>query len=195
MAKQLQACMTCLPIFGHCMDTQQTHWLPLSSTTAAASGNRAPLLDLQEPIRFAVSHYVRYHWDGAQQTYVHKPFVTCANQHIKQASTAVTEAAAVRCKNPIGVSCVYAPSEGRAVATAVHGPNSLDVAVPHLLRLLAVQLLHPFCLFQYASVVIWCWEMYYTYSAIIFGITVLSVAATAWQVREGSSSIGVYCIC
>jgi hypothetical protein len=54
----------------------------------------------------------------------------------------------------------------RAAAAARHGPNTMVVPVPPLARSLLVSLLHPFCLFQYASVIIWCFEEYYVYSAL-----------------------------
>jgi hypothetical protein len=77
-----------------------------------------------------------------------------------------------------GVAAAAAPSfhagpAARAAAAARYEPNVMVVPVPPLLRTLLVSLLHPFCLFQYASVIIWCFEEYYVYSKSFYGALVV----------------------
>ena len=75
----------------------------------------------------------------------------------------------------------FADARARAAAAAVHGPNVMLVPVPPLWRALLGKdgLLHPFCLFQYASVAVWCFEEYYEYSAVILAITLATYALTS----------------
>lgn len=63
----------------------------------------------------------------------------------------------------------------------VYGPNELLIPVKTPLQLLGEEMVHPFYVFQYASVAIWCMEAYYSYSAIIVAITMFSILATVVQ--------------
>jgi hypothetical protein len=72
------------------------------------------------------------------------------------------------------------PSSLGVPAAELYGSNSMVVRVPPVAGLLAKNLLHPFCLFQYASIVIWCYTNYWSYSAIIFFITMATVVGNTW---------------
>ena len=45
---------------------------------------------------------------------------------------------------------------------SIHGRNHLDVPVPNYGRLLISEVLHPFYIFQVASVAIWYWDEYWS---------------------------------
>jgi len=69
------------------------------------------------------------------------------------------------------------------------------VPVAPLPRALAKNLLHPFCLFQYASVAIWCYEEYWSYSGIILGITLITTVATSisdWRTGRRLAAMALY---
>jgi cation-transporting ATPase 13A3/4/5 len=69
----------------------------------------------------------------------------------------------------------------RAARAALYGPNELAVPVKSRARLVAEEMVHPFYVFQYASVLIWCLEAYYSYSLIIVSITLASILFSAAQ--------------
>lgn len=50
----------------------------------------------------------------------------------------------------------------RAGRASLYGPNVLRIPVASRLSLLAKEMMHPFYVFQYASVLIWCLEEYYS---------------------------------
>ncbi|GAB4820540.1 hypothetical protein N2152v2_007586 [Parachlorella kessleri] len=60
----------------------------------------------------------------------------------------------------------------------LYGSNELRVPVRSFFELLLVEMVHPFYVFQYASVTIWCLQQYYSYSFIILGITLFSILST-----------------
>ncbi len=69
----------------------------------------------------------------------------------------------------------------RADRHALYGANELNIPVKSPLELLAEEMIHPFYVFQYASVLIWCLEAYYSYSLIIVAITMFSILTTVYQ--------------
>ncbi|KAH7618816.1 putative Polyamine-transporting ATPase 13A3 [Nannochloris sp. 'desiccata'] len=69
----------------------------------------------------------------------------------------------------------------RADRHALYGANELSIPVKSPLELLAEEMIHPFYVFQYASVLIWCLEAYYSYSLIIVAITMFSILTTVYQ--------------
>ncbi len=69
----------------------------------------------------------------------------------------------------------------RADRHALYGSNELKIPVKSPLELLAEEMIHPFYVFQYASVLIWCLEAYYSYSLIIVAITMFSILTTVYQ--------------
>nr|KAJ3419764.1 hypothetical protein HK105_006532 [Polyrhizophydium stewartii] len=81
---------------------------------------------------------------------------------------------------------VHAMRAGRsadeaAVLLLANGPNSIDVGATPLSNLVADKLLHPFYVFQIASVAIWIAESYTSYALLIL---LLSTASAAWEVAE-----------
>lgn len=67
---------------------------------------------------------------------------------------------------------------------ALYGSNELNVPVKSILELVSEEMVHPFYVFQYASVAIWCIQQYYSYSAIIVAITLASILSTAIQAHR-----------
>jgi cation-transporting ATPase 13A3/4/5 len=69
----------------------------------------------------------------------------------------------------------------RADRHALYGANEMNIPVKSPFELLAEEMIHPFYVFQYASVLIWCLEAYYSYSLIIVAITMFSILTTVYQ--------------
>lgn len=67
----------------------------------------------------------------------------------------------------------------------VYGPNEINVAAMPWNRVLLRKVLHPFYLFQVASVLIWFNESYSTYAIVIM---VMSAISIAWEVYSQVSS-------
>ena len=70
---------------------------------------------------------------------------------------------------------------GRMDRASMYGSNEIVIAVKSILELVAEEMVHPFYVFQYASVAIWCLQEYYSYSTIIVLITLCSILSTAIQ--------------
>lgn len=64
---------------------------------------------------------------------------------------------------------------------SLYGQNELVIPVKSPLELLGEEMTHPFYVFQYVSVAIWCLEAYYSYSLIIISITMFSILTTVFQ--------------
>ncbi|KAI8916065.1 hypothetical protein EDD86DRAFT_272937 [Gorgonomyces haynaldii] len=65
----------------------------------------------------------------------------------------------------------------------VFGTNAIDIQEKTTLKLLFDEILHPFFVFQIASIVLWSIDNYYYYAACIFIITVLSTVATLVETK------------
>lgn len=70
---------------------------------------------------------------------------------------------------------------GRMDRASLYGSNEIVIAVKSIPELVAEEMVHPFYVFQYASVAIWCLQEYYSYSTIIVLITLCSILTTAIQ--------------
>jgi len=70
---------------------------------------------------------------------------------------------------------------GRMDRASLYGSNEIVIVVKSILELVAEEMVHPFYVFQYASVAIWCLQQYYSYSTIIVLITLCSILSTAIQ--------------
>jgi cation-transporting ATPase 13A3/4/5 len=69
------------------------------------------------------------------------------------------------------------------------GENSIEVPILPIYKLLVDEGLHPFIVFQIASVIIWMLEDYYYYAVLIFGITVFSVVITIYETRMNMKNL------
>ncbi|KAL1975314.1 hypothetical protein VTN31DRAFT_3706 [Thermomyces dupontii] len=66
----------------------------------------------------------------------------------------------------------------------VFGQNLIDLKQPSLLQLLMNEVLHPFYIFQIASLTLWSLDEYYYYAICIFLISVFSITATILETRS-----------
>ncbi|POS85184.1 hypothetical protein EPUL_002709, partial [Erysiphe pulchra] len=65
----------------------------------------------------------------------------------------------------------------------IFGKNSIDIEQKNLLQLLTDEVLHPFYMFQVASLVLWCLDDYFYYAACIFTISLVSIVTTLIETR------------
>ncbi|KAM3513218.1 hypothetical protein MY11210_003160 [Beauveria gryllotalpidicola] len=65
----------------------------------------------------------------------------------------------------------------------IFGSNLIDIEQKPASRLLVDEVLHPFYIFQIASLVLWSMDSYYYYAACIFVMSVGSIAATLLETR------------
>lgn len=72
---------------------------------------------------------------------------------------------------------------------SLYGPCLIDVPIPSIISLVSEEVSHPFFVFQALSVILWCIEEYYLYSAMILFLSVVSVGTTVYEIRTGISSI------
>ncbi len=73
------------------------------------------------------------------------------------------------------------------------GTNLIDLHNRSLLKLFLDELMHPFNVFQLASVAIWCLEEYYLYAFTIFIISAVSTAITLKETHENDCKMSNLC--
>lgn len=66
------------------------------------------------------------------------------------------------------------------------GDNSIDIEARTLGQLLVDEVLHPFYIFQIASIILWSLDDYYFYAVTIALISVLSITTTLIETRNVS---------
>ncbi|KAF8919770.1 hypothetical protein CPB85DRAFT_1373089 [Mucidula mucida] len=72
----------------------------------------------------------------------------------------------------------------RTQRSTLFGPNTIDIEAKSTTSLLADEIIHPFYVFQIASIVLWSLDDYYYYAFCIAVISVLSVTTTLVETRK-----------
>ena len=67
---------------------------------------------------------------------------------------------------------------------ALFGPNVVDIEEKSIPQLLIDEALHPFYIFQIASILLWSFDEYYYYAACIFVISLVTVGSTVIETRD-----------
>ncbi|KAH8174244.1 p5-type ATPase cation transporter domain-containing protein [Sarocladium implicatum] len=75
-------------------------------------------------------------------------------------------------------------SDEKGVRETIFGNNLIDIEQKSMGNLLVDEVLHPFYVFQIASLVLWSIDTYYYYAACIFFMSVGSIAATLIETRS-----------
>lgn len=76
--------------------------------------------------------------------------------------------------------------EEQEIRKQICGMNTIDVEVTPIWKLLFKEVLNPFYIFQAFSLSLWFATGYTEYAAVLVGITLLSIAATIWNLRMQS---------
>ncbi|KAG6126878.1 hypothetical protein E4U38_006643 [Claviceps purpurea] len=74
-------------------------------------------------------------------------------------------------------------NEEKAIREIVFGQNLIDIEQKSIGQLLMDEVLHPFYIFQIASLVLWSMDSYYYYAACIFIMSIASISATLLEMR------------
>ncbi|KAI5293988.1 hypothetical protein KEM52_004903 [Ascosphaera acerosa] len=74
--------------------------------------------------------------------------------------------------------------DDRDARELVFGPNLIDIEQKSVGQILVQEALHPFYIFQVASLILWSLDEYYYYAACIFIISVFSIGATVIETRS-----------
>ncbi|KAG6002331.1 hypothetical protein E4U21_003246 [Claviceps maximensis] len=75
-------------------------------------------------------------------------------------------------------------SDERAIREIIFGRNLIDIQQKSISQLLVDEVLHPFYIFQIASLVLWSMDSYYYYAACIFIMSIASISATLVEMRS-----------
>ncbi|XP_040581274.1 polyamine-transporting ATPase 13A3 [Lepeophtheirus salmonis] len=81
------------------------------------------------------------------------------------------------------------PPSSREDARLIYGNNSSEVQVPSILHLLLTEVLHPFYVFQIASIILWSLDEYMFYAGCIFIISALSILLSLLETRRQSKAL------
>lgn len=74
-----------------------------------------------------------------------------------------------------------------------YGANALDVPVPSYFKLFYTEVIHPFYIFQIASVAIWLWDEYWIYASCIAVMAIASAVFSVWQARKNREMLAEMC--
>ncbi|PHH83535.1 hypothetical protein CDD82_7576 [Ophiocordyceps australis] len=74
-------------------------------------------------------------------------------------------------------------SDEKAMRDIIFGSNLIDIEQKAVSQLLVDEVLHPFYIFQIASLVLWSLDSYYYYAACIFFMSIGSITATLIETR------------
>ncbi|TWU77492.1 hypothetical protein ED733_007130 [Metarhizium rileyi] len=74
-------------------------------------------------------------------------------------------------------------SDDKSLREAIFGNNLIDIEQKTIGQLLVDEVLHPFYIFQIASLILWSMDSYYYYAACIFIMSVASISATLLETR------------
>ncbi|KAB7501691.1 hypothetical protein Anas_10607, partial [Armadillidium nasatum] len=74
--------------------------------------------------------------------------------------------------------------ESRDMRHKLFGANCITVVVKSYTKLLFTEILHPFYIFQGASLALWAADQYYLYAICIFLITCLSIGVSLFETRK-----------
>ncbi|KAG5985474.1 hypothetical protein E4U55_000036 [Claviceps digitariae] len=77
-------------------------------------------------------------------------------------------------------------SDERAIREIIFGHNLIDIQQKSITQLLVDEVLHPFYIFQIASLILWSMDSYYYYAACIFIMSIASISATLVEMRAVS---------
>lgn len=86
----------------------------------------------------------------------------------------------------VDLSSVRAGIDGdeKEARRLIFGKNSIDIEQKNVFQLLTDEVLHPFYMFQVASLVLWCLDDYFYYAACIFIISLVSIVTTLFETRS-----------
>ncbi|XP_006030034.3 probable cation-transporting ATPase 13A4 [Alligator sinensis] len=76
--------------------------------------------------------------------------------------------------------------EDQAIRRLICGPNTIDVRVVPIWKLLVKEVLHPFYVFQLFSICLWFADDYTEYASAILLMSLLSVSLTVYDLRKQS---------
>ncbi|KAL7631895.1 UNVERIFIED_CONTAM: hypothetical protein RMT77_017795 [Armadillidium vulgare] len=79
--------------------------------------------------------------------------------------------------------------ESRDMRYKLFGANCITVVVKSYTKLLFTEILHPFYIFQGASLALWAADQYYLYAICIFLITCLSIGVSLFETRKQSENL------
>ncbi|CCG84260.1 protein of unknown function [Taphrina deformans PYCC 5710] len=123
-----------------------------------------PMLDA---IRYLDYRYVRFLWNPAQQRFV------LYNNYKDPA----WRGSAKECRDGLD-------EDAKTRRLALFGLNLIDIAEKTIPQLLVDEALHPFYIFQIASIVLWSCDEYYYYAVCIFVISLASIASTVVETKD-----------
>ncbi|XP_069068860.1 probable cation-transporting ATPase 13A4 isoform X2 [Pleurodeles waltl] len=116
---------------------------------------------------------IRYVWDSSEKLFqkigVLEDKYSCSEIHSKFGSGFTSEEQIIRKK--------------------ICGPNTIDVDIIPIWKLLVKEVLNPFYWFQVFSVSLWVAYAYYEYSFAILTVTIISIAVTVHDLRQQSINL------
>lgn len=122
---------------------------------------------LLETIRYLDYRYVRFLWNPANHRFV-------LYNNYKDPAWRGT---ARKCREGLD-------EDSKSRRLALFGTNMIDIAEKNIPQLLVDEALHPFYVFQIASIILWSCDEYYYYAICIFLISLASIASTVVETKD-----------
>lgn len=123
-----------------------------------------PVLDT---IRYMDYRYVRFVWNPASHRFI------LYNNYKDPAWRGTAKV----CRGGLG-------DDSKDRRLSLFGSNLIDIAEKTIPQLLVDEVLHPFYVFQIASIILWSCDEYYYYAVCIFVISLASVASTVVETKD-----------
>lgn len=122
---------------------------------------------LLETVRYLDYRYVRFVWDPSNYRFV-------LYNNYKDPAWRGT---ARKCREGL-------EEDSKTRRLALFGSNLIDIAEKTIPQLLIDEALHPFYVFQIASIILWSCDEYYYYAICIFLISLASIASTVVETKD-----------
>lgn len=126
---------------------------------------------VSEALRTVECKKLRYAWNARKRTFV----------RLKGLEADVTKNQLRECKG-------YGRHE-QVIRRLTYGRNEIDVPVAGAAKLLALEVLTPFYVFQLFSIVVWLAEVYYYYCVAIAVMSVFGIASSVMQTRRNQKNL------
>ncbi|XP_069068854.1 probable cation-transporting ATPase 13A4 isoform X1 [Pleurodeles waltl] len=147
----------------------QDHLIPMDEPSIINKVIMKP----QFKVRCIQVHKIRYVWDCSEKLFqkigVLEDKYSCSEIHSKFGSGFTSKEQIIRKK--------------------ICGPNTIDVDIIPIWKLLVKEVLNPFYWFQVASISLWLAYAYYEYSFAILTVTIISIFVTVHDLRQQSINL------
>ncbi|KAG2372656.1 hypothetical protein C9374_013664 [Naegleria lovaniensis] len=167
----------------HTIDSNpNTHAIDSNPSTHTTSSNQSTIQVSIRLFKYRNLNYIYNDETDQFQRVHHNTLLPFADLH-DHLTNSTTEWHA-RNDSSLTTECKQDHSQNRHLKKSLFGVNTIETKVRNVISLLLDEVLHPFYLFQVASVCVWLSENYYIYAVAIAVISSISSLLSMWETRS-----------